>query len=536
MQPLLAVAFVALLAWLFGYMQRNHNWFNDAATTEVDGSQEDGSQYACSMLCVFVSAPGRCPVCGMQLQKIESSGDPKDIYGVTIDPAARRLANIKTTVALRHAVAKETTVLGRIVYDETSEATVSTYVDGRIEDLLIDYTGATVSKGDELAVIYSPDLYADQVGLLQAKAAAEKPTENDRVDRTNQRLYESSRHRLIERGIPQSQVTAIESSGKARNRIKIHAPISGTIVKKLAEEGTYVKTGTPILKLADLSKVWMMLEIPPTNTSELKLGQTVTLEVQSQAGKKFQGEISFIAPDVDTTTQTVKVRVAISNDAGLLKIGDLGKATIQSAPGDELVIVPRESVLVNGPTSIAYVETDPGRFEFRKVKIAEFVGDQVTLLEGIEPGEQVVSSGAFMLDSSFNIQGKVSLIDPNRAIPQNHSQIAKNEAEASEIETSFKSLSPEDRAFAERQVICPVTEVKLGTMGMGTPIKVDVQGTPVMICCEGCRGALLSDPQKHFSILDQYHERSEKTDADVGDELPQMELPEMELPQLEAPE
>ena len=173
-QPVLAILFVLGLAWLFGYAQRNHNWFNNAATSVTESEARKDALYACSMLCVFVKAPGRCPVCGMELQEIEVQGDPKDVFGVTIDPTARRLANIQTVAALNVPVSKELEVLGKITYDETRQSTISAYVDGRIVDLLVDFTGARVKKNEPLAVLYSPDLYADQVGLLNAKAKSIK--------------------------------------------------------------------------------------------------------------------------------------------------------------------------------------------------------------------------------------------------------------------------------------------------------------------------------------------------------------------------
>ena len=631
-QPILAIGAITGMVFLFGYAQKNHDWFNNAKSSASTETVEEDSLFACSMLCVFVKAPGRCPVCGMELQKIESQGDPKDLFGVTIDPTARRLANIKTVAALNMPVASETEVHGRIAYDETTEATVAAYVDGRIEDLVVDFTGATIRKGDELAVIYSPDLYADQVGLIQAKQGASKRSSNERVNKSNQRLYQSARRRLIELGIPESQVDSIEAIGTPNSRIKIYSPMSGTVVEKMVDKGTTLKTGMPILKIADLSKVWLMLEMYSEDTTNLKLGQSVSVTIQSQVGKTFEGKVSFIDPMVNSKTQTVKVRVVIPNDAGLIKIGDFGKAKIQSSRGstEQLVIVPRESVLMNGANSVAYVETEPGRFEFRKVEVAEIMKDMVSIASGIKPGEQVVASGVFMLDSTFNIQGKVSLIDPNRAEPKNESQLAKDKAEALEIEESFSGLSPEDRTLAEtqiicpvsavklgtkgmgvpirvklakrdimiccegcrgpveedpdkhyaileafhsssptpeeqaeieksfadlsptdrklaeEQIICPVTEVRLGTMGMGTPINVNVYGTPVMICCEGCRKGLLADPDKHFAILESYHRgESPKTDSvetnqDSTDfpemDLPEMDLPEMELPQMELPQ
>lgn len=514
-QPFLAVVFIVTIAFLFGYAQRSFNWFNDARSSEATADAGVDSLYACSMLCVFVKAPGRCPVCGMELQEIEMTGDPKDVFGVTIEPAARRLSNIKTVAALNLPFAREIEALGKITYDETSEATISAYVDGRIVDLLVDYTGAKVIKGQELAVLYSPDLYSDQVGLLSAKKALQE-SKSDRsiLKNANQRMYENSRQRLIEFGIPESEIDVIEERGKPDSRVRIVAPMSGTVVDKLIDEGKYIKTGMPILKIADLSKVWLILKMFPEETNNLKIGQSVTVSIQSQAGQQFVGQVSFIDPVIDSRTQTVNVRVVIPNDSGLIKIGDYGKAKIQSSSvqTEAMVVVPREAVLINGDDSVAYVETERNRFEFRKVEIAEISGDKITLANGIKPGEMVVASGVFMLDSTFNIQGKVSIIDPTRGdgklprkSPANRGKQISDD-EQKEIDASFTSLSTEDRKLAELQVICPVSEVRLGTKGMGTPIKVDVKGNSIMICCEGCKSGALEEPEKYLEILMKYHQ------------------------------
>ncbi|MEL7496067.1 MAG: efflux RND transporter periplasmic adaptor subunit [Planctomycetota bacterium] len=508
-QPLIAVACMIGLAFLFGYAQRHYDWFQDAKTSAMDEVVQEDSLFACSMLCVFVKAPGRCPVCGMQLQEIEVPGDPKDIFGVTISPNSRRLANIETVTAMNVPISKEIEVLGKVTYDQTSEATISSYMDGRVEKLLVDFVGAKVKQGEPLAVLYSPDLYADQVGLLNAKATLEKSVSgNPRIAQTNQRLYESARRRLVELGIPDQQIDAIERKGVPESRMRINAPASGTVVQRLVEEGGYVKTGTPILKVANLSNVWLMLSMFPEDTSNLKLGQPVDVSIQSQVGQRFEGRISFIDPMVDPKTQTVSVRVEIPNDAGLIKIGDFGTAKIAFVrdANREFVVVPRESVLINGQDSVAYVETKPGRFEFRLVEVSEFVTDQVVIAKGIEVGEQVVRSGVFMLDSTFNIQGKVSLIDTERARKRNEAELAKAEAEAEEIAKAFAELEPLDRELAEVQVICPVSEVKLGAGGMGVPIRVKLAERDVMICCEGCRKPLLDDPDKYLKILDEYNQ------------------------------
>ena len=191
----------------------------------------------------------------------------------------------------------------------------------------------------------------------------------------------------------------------------------------------------------------------------------------------------------------------------MIKIGDLGKAKIRSAQAEDrsLVVVPRESVLVNGTDSVAYVETEPGRFEFRQVKVAEVLGDKISISDGIRPGEQVVASGTFMLDSTFNIQGKVSLIDPSRAAPLNLSQLAKD-----------KPNNSQDDADDLPQMDLPemaLPEMELPEMAP-PEMELPEMAPPTME---------ISEP-----------ESPETTSPDA--ELPQMELPDSELPQMELPE
>lgn len=622
LQPLIAVTAIVAIVVGLGLGQR-HGLFVSSSdeTTNVAGSDEN-IEYVCPMLCVpATNEPGRCPVCGMELKARAASSDSKDKYGLTIKPAARRLSNIKTVVAARMPMARQIKSLGKIGYDETSEATITAYVDGRLEKLLVDYTGAEVKKGENLAVLYSPELYASQVELLAAKKAVEESTTTrQRIIDSNQRLYESSRRRLIEFGLPEQQVDEIERSGKADSRIKIVSPMGGTVIEKLADEGTYIKTGTPLLKIVDLSEVWLMLELFPEDTAQLRLAQEVSVSIRALPGREFVGRVAFVAPTVDSETQTVSVRVVIPNEAELIRIGDYAEAQIeidQKTPGQEgMVVVPRQSVLISGSDSVAYVETSPSRFEFRKVDIGPIDGEQIAILAGIKPGEHVVANAAFMVDGEFNISGKPSIIDPTRAIASDETATETSAEQLAEIEAALSELPEHDRQLAETQEICPVTEFALGSMGkpikvmvqdrelficcegcrkrltddpekyfavldnkdiepvdpeeeaeiaealsalsdqdrklaetqkfcpvadfrlggMGTPIKVDVNGQPVFICCEGCRDSLVKEPEKYLAIVDKYKSSGEKVKSKSQTELPQMQLPEMELPEMELPQ
>ena len=564
-QPVIVVGLIVGLVFALGQAQRMGYFVGEAKTeSESDVDVEGNVEYFCPMLCVPpTNEPGRCPACGMKLVEREISNDPKDRYASTISPVARRLSNISTVVAARVPLTKKIQTFGRIGYDETSEATISAYVDGRIERMFVDFTGAEVRQGQEMAFLYSPELYSAQVELFESKRAMETSDQSlKRVFDANKRLYESARRRLIEFGLPESKVDEIEKAGEANSRVEIVAPIAGTVTEKMVEQGQYVKTGTPLLTIADLSKVWLMLQMFPEDASLLHYGQNVSVSIQSQPGKTFQGRVAFVSPMIDSKSQTVPVRVVIPNDARLIRIGDYATATVQvdvtsdgqgidqiydpklankwispnhpyivrDEPGtcpecgtdlvpasnfgyvafqpekQGVVAVPRTAVLISGDHSVAYVETENSRFEFRKVTVGPSDGEQISILSGIKPGEKVVSSATFMLDAAFNMSNKPSLIDPDRGL-----QVADNSkkitpSQMAEIEQALSELSNEDRALAESQGICPVAGFALGSMG--PPVKVSLNNRDVFICCEGCRDRLIEDPEKYFAILDAASEEA----------------------------
>jgi Cu(I)/Ag(I) efflux system membrane fusion protein len=379
------------------------------------------------------------------------------------------------------------------------------------------------------------------------------------------------------------QIAALEQADEANSRLHLCAPISGTVIEKLAVEGQYVKTGEAIYRLADLSAVWLMLELFPQDVSAIRYGQKVEAEVQSMPGRTFTGRVAFIDPTVDPKTRTVGVRVVMSNEQGLLRIGDYAKATIsarigssgeplaevhdpeladkwisprhphviESSPGtcrecgidlvpaarfgfasrpvdgDRTLVVPRNAVLMAGQSSVVYVEAEPGRFEIRRVVLGPSSGEEIAILEGVEEGEQVAYSGNFLIDSQMQLAGNPSLIDPMKARPSSHmdepqspdvppmgamtivdaedgspsEQPPAPSNQAGKIAAALERLSPEDRALVKNQRICPVAGMLLGSMG--TPIKIDVGGTPVFICCEGCRESLLAEPLKYLAKLSQ---------------------------------
>jgi membrane fusion protein, copper/silver efflux system len=549
-QPLLFLICGLLLLVAIGMAQRFGLLASNSESGHGHSSVAAGdSKYICPMMCTPPqSQPGRCPVCAMELVPATSGGGG-DSRSIQVDPATRRVANIQTVAVTSHLTSRTIRSIGELRYDEGTRKTISAYVDGRLERLFADYTGVVVKKGDHLALVYSPRLYTGQAELLLAKKASDEGRTSalTGVGRSSKELYTSAKQRLIEQGMTPAQIEQLEQNGEANSRLYLCAPNGGTVIEKLAVEGQYVKEGDPIYQLADLSTVWLMLRLFPEDASAVRYGQKIEAEVQSLPGRKFEGRVAFIDPQVDASTRTVGVRVVIPNEEGVLRVGDYAKAVIDvplhvgtdgmtydaelankwisprhphvisDSPGKcsvcgielepaekfgfaakpltntEALMVPRDAVLMAGANSVVYVETAPGRFEIRKVTLGPHCGDRVVIQSGIKEGEHVATRGNFLIDSQMQLAGNPSLIDPDKLIPQ------MEEGSKPELIAALAKMSKEDRELAERQRICPVADFALGSMG--TPQKVEVKGQSVFICCEGCRENLLAEPDKYLAKL-----------------------------------
>jgi len=538
--PALIVGSFAAGIALLGLAQRK-GWIESASAGSESGAmastaEEADVSYICPMMCVPpTNKPGRCPVCAMELVPAAKGSSSGPSSTIEIDPRSRRVAGIKTMVATLQTLSREVSSVGEIKYDETQQKTLAAYIDGRIDELKADYTGVEVKKGESLGLLYSPDLYSAQVEYVKTLEFNERSnSSNARVQSSNQRLLKSSRQRLVELGMTEKQIKNLESERVAQRTLDLYAPISGTVIEKMATPGQYIKAGAPIYRLADLSKVWLVIELFPEDAKAIRIGQKVKATTQSLGSEPFGGSVEFIEPTVDAKKRTVGVRVAIDNTEGILKPGEFAQATLtiplgsrQDGTTQETVVIPRNSLLSIGTTSLAYVETKPGFFQLRKIKTGATVDGMVAVFDGIAAGENVVSKSTFLLDAQMQLQGNPSLIDPDKAVADETPQLTESEKE--EIREALEPLSEKDRALAEAQVICPVTEVRLGSMGMGTPIKLEVEGRTVFICCEGCRDGMHDYRSGTPNTNDGPIVDSASPDNGYG-ELPQMDLPKMEPP------
>jgi membrane fusion protein, copper/silver efflux system len=563
----------ALIAGLVGVQKAA--WFQPGTDVADQSAPVEGENalYICPMMCTPPQEePGRCPVCAMELVPSTMGPNENDGVSVWIEPAARRVARIQTVKVEAAPRSRRIRAVGELHYNEGTMKTLAAYVDGRIEELYANYTGVIVEEGDRLALQYSPAIYSSQIDYLTAIQSRNASSGLSGNDLFSDRLMAGAKNRLIEFGMTEDQIAELEEADKASSRMYLCAPISGTVIEKAAEEGQYVTTGQAIYRLADLSTVWLMLHLFPEDAAAVRYGWKVEAKVQSMPGRTFTGRVAFIDPMVDPETRTVRVRVVLPNEEGLLRVGDYVKATIdvplagdggpaslvydpelvdmwisprhpdviessegacricgvplepvsefgfaeEPIQGNDVLILPRDAVLSVGENSVAYVETEPGRFELRKLVLGPNLGDEVVVIEGVEEGEDVARSGNFLIDSQMQLAGNPSLIDPDKR----SSEPTAEEIEAITIRETLATLSPEDRALAEAQRICPVTKAMLGSMG--APPKIEVDGRTVFLCCIGCEAEVRATPDYYFRVLEQANEAAteEENEASGDEPLP----------------
>jgi Cu(I)/Ag(I) efflux system membrane fusion protein len=353
--------------------------------------------------------PGQCPICAMDLIPVVSGATTMDTgpRELVLSEAAQKLAEIETSPVERRSVSAEIQLTGKVQFDETRLAYIAPRVAGRIDRLYANFTGVSVREGDPLADLYSPELFSAQQELLTAKTLSGADS-----------LLNATRERLRLWGLTAEQIAGIEQSGQVKDHVTFYSPISGVVVGLDAREGMYVEAGMRIFTLADLSQVWVQLDAYESDLALLRDGQDVVLRAEAYPGESFKGTIAFIEPVLDPMTRTVKVRVAVPNPDGRLKPEMFVHATVQAkvAEVDSALplVIPASAPLVTGKRAVVYVAVPEraGAFEGRDVVLGPRAGDSYVVISGLKEGEQVVTRGGFKIDSSLQIQGKPSMMNP----------------------------------------------------------------------------------------------------------------------------
>ncbi len=361
--------------------------------------------------------PGECPICGMDLVKVESpsgagpsaTGAAEGLVPVHADAEAARLAGVRTVEAGPGSIAATVRAVGNVVPHEGRVRHVTTKVAGWIEKLHVNATGQMVRAGEPLFELYSPELLATQEEYVRALRTAEELSTSSlpEVRRGAEDLAVAARRRLELFDVPSSFVEQLRRTRQPTRTIVFRAPFGGYVSEKAVVEGHKVEPGADLMTITDLSRIWVTAQIYEAEASAARVGSPATVSLQYDPSVSLRGRVSLVYPTVDTETRTLQVRVEFANPGLVLKPGMFVNVELERARAGGLV-VPDSAVIDTGTRQVVFVEAAPGHFEPREVKVGMRADGKAVLSAGIEAGERVAVAANFLLDSESRLRGAVS--------------------------------------------------------------------------------------------------------------------------------
>lgn len=331
---------------------------------------------------------------------MDMSGDAS----VRLTPEQIRTFGVTFATVEERLLQDEVRTVGIVSVDETRLASVTPRFSGYVERLYVDFTGQPVRRGQPLVDVYSPELVAAQEELLLA-ARLERDLPESTVPGVpggSSNLVAAAMQRLRLWGISAAQIAQILKSGQATRTLTLHAPVSGIVVEKNVIGGQAISAGQSLYTIADLSEVWIEAELRETDAGLVEIGDAATIELAAFPGRLLIGRIEYVYPTLQSQARTLKARIAVPNPDGRLKPGMYATVRL-SAPGRTALTVPSSAILNTGERSIVFVDMGSGRIVPQEVEIGRVAGDYAEVLAGLEPGQRVVTSAQFLLDSESNL-------------------------------------------------------------------------------------------------------------------------------------
>lgn len=346
--------------------------------------------------------PGKSPFMDMQL--VPKYDTPAQAPGsVSIDARTRQLSGIRTAKVTLGELGGTIQAVGYVRPDEHRIEAVQSRSAGWLEVLHVRAVNETVKRGQVLAEIYAPDIYAaEQEYLLMVRHA---------TDANGRALRDAARARLSFLGLSNAQIKALESSGTAPRRMALYAPISGVVTELGAREGMAVSPGANLFSLLDLSRVWVTAEIPEASAGNVTLGSPARVKFPSLPDQTFESRVKAIYPQLETTARSVQIRVPMTNPGGALRPGMLANVTLEPSRRENVVLIPKEALMPTGTRSVVVVMDDTGGFRPVEVETGREAGDKIEIKRGLSAGQTIVVSGQFLLDSESNLQTGLSRLE-----------------------------------------------------------------------------------------------------------------------------
>jgi Cu(I)/Ag(I) efflux system membrane fusion protein len=341
----------------------------------------------------------------------EGGDDASDGKQVSISIEKVQKLGVKSEAATLRMLDKNIRAMGRIEIDEKRAYTIAPKFEGWVERLYVNTSGQSVSKGQPLFDVYSPDLLsALREYAIAAQGEASLKDAGDEAKNSMSQLASASLARLKNWGITEEQIKEFGSAKDKRN-LTFYAPISGVVLEKKAVQGMRFMSGEMLYQIADLSMVWVVAEVAEQDIGSVNVGSIAQVGLSAYPDKHFAGKVDFIYPTMNSATRTVQVRVELVNPKGLLKPAMFASVALAVSDSTKVLTVPTSAVIDSGTRQIVLVQLAQGRFEPRIVRLGSRSENYVEVLEGINEGEQVVTSANFLIDAESNLKAALSGMD-----------------------------------------------------------------------------------------------------------------------------
>lgn len=449
--------------------------FNNNNTNINNHREEEETLYTCGMHPnIIESEPGTCPICGMNLTPIKNSKNnkpvddkdrkiiywrapmnPNEVYDspgksqmgmdlvpvyedegsasgvVTVDGSTLQSMNVKMEFVKNKSLSPIIYTNGNLQIDERKEFALSTKFDGWIQKLYINFTGQKVTKGQKLVDIYSPKLVAAQQELITAvnyESALSGVSKGEMLSNIKRKLE------LFD--ISNEDIDKIISTKKINKYMTLHAPFNGTVLSKNVIEGEMIKAGAEIIKMADLSTLWLKADVYESDLNKLGIGDKAEVTFSYNPNKIYSGNISFIYPTVNQTTRAVTVRIDLKNINDELKPAMFGNVIIYGNKLSETLAIPETAVIRSGKKNTVILSLGEGKFKPVEVKLGLYSDGFYQILSGLKQNDVIVSSGQFMIDSESSLRAAVKLFSSDKP------KIEEKEINTSTMENSEMDKKP----------------------------------------------------------------------------------------------
>jgi Cu(I)/Ag(I) efflux system membrane fusion protein len=414
--------------------------FSHSAGSGAGGAVHEAAEvemYQCPMHPSIVQDhPGKCPICGMTLVKIQKGNgetspgakattvaavpEAERIAGlapVVIDPDRQQLIGLTTAEVTRGPVGGAWRSVGRVSIDETRVRHINLKVPGFVERIYVDFIGKNVRKGDPLFSIYSPELLsAQEEYLLALRTSRGLSSSGSAANADGEALVSAARRKLALWDVPEAEIARMARTGQPTKTLTLRSPLSGVVTKKDVVEGMKLDAGAMPYEIVDLSSVWVLVDVYENELRFVKPGMAGTLRLNALPDREFKGRVVFMDPLLDPRTRTVKARLTFANPTGELRPEMFGEVVLHGEPHVALRI-PQDAIIDSGTEKIVFVASGAGKFEPRKVKVGASDGSQIEIVAGLDTGLRVVTRANFLVDSESRLRASLAEMSHPLATP-----------------------------------------------------------------------------------------------------------------------